>query len=51
MYYLWQRNDGHVGASAFMPVDFKSANGKMNTFIKLGESENWNELMKLVPKQ
>lgn len=51
MYYLWKRSDGHIGASTQMPQTLNCADGKSLTFIKIGESNNWSDLEKLISKE
>jgi hypothetical protein len=41
-FVIWKRNDGYIGATAgYLPADYTGANGEVNTFEKLFETDDW----------
>lgn len=52
MYYVWRRsNDGYVNASMAMPSNWiQPSNGKLVTFEKLGEFEEWKDTNAFIMK-
>lgn len=51
-FYVWKRNDGYIGATAYMPTNFYGGGpydknipwvANITSFIELGEFLNWGD--------
>ena len=63
MYYVWQRNDGHVDATCYKPNDYaiqtrdeeqqladKLSGKDKVSFSHLGQFEEWDEALECIRK-